>query len=85
MKFCMYSIRDRLTGFMTPVLDQTDALAIRNFRMACDSQKRDQSIIAFSPSDFSLYHIADFDSETGIISPISPLDFICQGDSFSEV
>lgn len=85
MRFRMYSIRDRLTGFMTPVLEQSDPVAMRNFRMACDVQKRDQSIVAFSPSDFSLYHIADFDSETGILSPVSPLDFICQGDSFSEV
>lgn len=85
MKFRMYSIRDRLTGFMTPVLEQSDSVAVRNFRMAIDSQNRDKSIMAFSSSDFSLYHIADFDSETGIISPISPLDFICQGDSFSEV
>lgn len=85
MKFRMYSIRDRLTGFMTPVLEQSDAVAIRNFRMACDVQRRDQSVIAFNPSDFSLYCIADFDSETGILSPVSPLDFICQGDSFLEV
>lgn len=85
MIFKVFSIRDRLTGFMTPVLEQSDAVAIRNFRMACDVQKRDQSIMAFNPSDFSLYHIADFDSESGLLTPVQPLDFLCHGDNFPEV
>lgn len=85
MIYRVYSIRDRLTGFMSPVLEQSDMVAIRNFRMACDSQKRDMSIIAFNPSDFSLYHIADFDTESGSMIRCDPLDFICHGDHFPEV
>lgn len=84
MRFRMYSIRDRLSGFMTPVLEQSDSVAMRNFRMACDSQKRDSSVIAFKPDDFSLYHIADFNSETGFLQPTNPIELICSGGSFSD-
>lgn len=84
MKFRMYSIRDRLTGFMTPVLEQSDPVAMRNFRMACDAQKRDSSVIAFSPADFELCYIADFDSISGILDCVSPIEIICRGSDFSD-
>lgn len=75
----MYSVRDSLTGFMTPVLEQNDACAMRNFRMACETS---QSLMNYSSSDFSLYHIADFDSNSGSISPVSPVQLVCSGKSF---
>lgn len=82
MKYRMYSIRDRLTGFMTPVVEQTDQVAVRNFHMACDKSRNSQSLMSFVPSDYSLYHIADFDTESGTVTPILPVEFICSGDSF---
>lgn len=78
MIFGVYSIRDVLTGFMTPVLEQNAASAMRNFRMACS---RSESLMNHAPSDFSIYHIADFDSSTGIITPISPIQIVCVGGS----
>lgn len=84
MKLRVYSVRDRLTGFMTPTLDQSDSSAIRNFSMACDVGKRDTSLIAFRPADFSLYHVADFDTESGFVTSVVPLEFICSGDSLKE-
>lgn len=78
----MYSIRDRLTGFMTPVLEQSDPAAMRNFRMACDVRKRDTSLMSYSPSDFEFYHIADFDSSSGVLSPVSPIEVVCRGSDF---
>lgn len=84
MKFRMYSIRDSLTGFMTPILEQSDPVAMRNFCMAIDVQKRDSSVMAFRPSDFSMYHIADFDSDSGVICPVLPVELVCSGDSFKE-
>lgn len=82
MIYRVYSIRDRLTGFMSPVLEQSDPVAMRNFSMAIDAQRRDSSVMAFKPSDFSLYHIADFDSESGVMSAVIPPELVCSGDSF---
>lgn len=86
MIFGMYSIRDSLTGFMTPVLEQNDASALRNFRMACDSypQESGRSVMRWKPSDFSFFKIADFDSESGEITPIVPPRFISSGLSHAD-
>lgn len=80
MIYRMYAIQDSLSGFLTPVLEQNDAVAMRNFRMACESQQ--SSLMHFRPSDFSLYHIADFDSSSGVLSPVVPLEIVCNGGSF---
>lgn len=81
MKLGMYSICDCLTGFMTPVLEQNDAAALRNFSMACDPSKPDRSLMSWKPSNFAIYKIAVFDSETGIVEPLSPIQCICEGSS----
>ncbi|WGL31301.1 nonstructural protein [Dipodfec virus UOA04_Rod_868] len=81
MNYFMYSIRDNLSGFMTPVLEQNDAIAMRNFAMACDSAKKAQSLMSWRPSDFSLYRIASFNSDTGVLTPFNPVELVCNGDS----
>lgn len=79
MIFRMYSTHDSLTGFMSPILDQNDASAMRGFAMACREGK---SIMTFRPEDYTLYYIADFDSNTGELLPVVPPQVICRGDSF---
>lgn len=66
MIFGVYSIRDALTGFMAPVCELSDAVAVRNFSSAV-SDGRPGQVMHFRPSDFSLYRIGDFDSESGSI------------------
>lgn len=78
MKFGMYAIRDVLSGFMTPVLESNDAVAMRNFRMATDTNS---GLMHYRPSDFALYHIADFDAELGVLTPIVPPVVVCNGGS----
>lgn len=80
MIFSVYSIRDALSGFMTPVLEQNDSVAMRNFRMATDQMARQQSVMTFRPTDFSLYRIAFFDSDSGVMSPIAPIELVCNGE-----
>lgn len=82
MKFGMYSIRDFLTGYMTPVIEQSDAVALRNFEMACDrSSAHGSSLIAWRPDDFCLLKIAEFDNDSGKLTPIDPPEFIANGHS----
>lgn len=84
MIFNVYSIRDELSGFMTPVLEANDAIAMRSFRHACDLQP-DSSLMSWKPTDYTLFRIATFDSESGVITPISPAELICRGENHEKV
>lgn len=81
MIFSVYSVRDHLTGFMTPVLEANDPVAVRNFSMACDKMKADSSVMAWRSSDFALFKIATFDSDSGLMTPIQPPELVVNGDS----
>lgn len=67
MKFGLYSIKDAKTGFMTPVVEQGDAAALRNFSAAVNHS---DSIMYQYPNDFALYKVANFDTDSGI-EPVS--------------
>ena len=69
MKFGLYCIKDAKTGFMTPVVEQNDAAALRNFSHAVNQS---ESIMYDSPNDFTLFKVADFDTDAGIIGIPSP-------------
>lgn len=76
MKYPVYAIRDKASAFMSPVVDQSDAAAIRNFANAVNS---DTGIIGFQPSDFDLYKIGEYDDQNAQLSPVSPVEFIVNG------
>lgn len=67
MKLGLYSIKDAKTGFMSPVLEQNDASALRNFS---HSVNESVSLMNYCPNDFSLFKVADFDTDKGV----EPLD-----------
>lgn len=67
MKIALYSIKDAKTGFMTPVLEQCDAAALRNFAHAVNQT---DSLMHDCPNDFSLFKVANFDTDKGV----EPLD-----------
>lgn len=69
MKFGMYSIKDAKTGFMTPVVEQNDPAALRNFAHAVNQP---ESIMHDCPNDFALYKVADFDTDHGVFPVLSP-------------
>lgn len=70
MKMGLYSIKDAKTGFMTPVLEQGDAAALRNFSHAVNQP---DSIMHSYPNDFSLFKIAHFDTDKGIEPVADPV------------
>lgn len=72
MKLGVYSVRDNLTGFLEPQVSLNDAVAVRAFEQACANSS---SVMGFRASDFSLYKIGEFDTETGFIESI-PLEVI---------
>lgn len=80
MKKELYAIRDVKVGFLAPMVDDNEASAMRNFEYAVHNN----DIINFMPSDFELYHIGSFDTDSGIIESCSTPNFICNGISFKK-
>lgn len=76
MIYGLYCMRDERTGFLTPVPEQNDRAAIRNFYHTV--QNSDGILYSFA-ADFRLYRLATFDSDSGMISPVSPVEFIASG------
>lgn len=81
MKLNVYAIRDQLSGFLTPTFETSDAVAMRNFQMACDATYNDHSLLGYRPQDFDLYCVATFDHKTGEFVPVNPIRLVCSGVS----
>ena len=60
----LYSILDVHQGFGMPVCQDNDAIAMRNFENACCDKS---NIFYTHSSDFSLWCIGTFDTDTGIV------------------
>lgn len=67
MKYPLYAVRDVRVGFMTPTVDQNELSAIRNFKHACMNP---DSLMHTHPDEFSLYQIGEYESDTGVVTPI---------------
>ena len=62
-------IRDQLTGYMNPFVVVNENVAERDFKILINDPN---NAMSYNPQHFDLYHLADFDSELGTISPIEP-------------
>ena len=76
MKYGMYCLRDLYTTFGTPFCHANENSAKRYFARLVNTTDGD---VSFSPRDYDLFHIADFDDSNGIISVVTPAEFICNG------
>ena len=74
----IFAIKDEAAGiFMDPMTDINKDTAIRNFEFAF----KNNQIINFRPSDFSLWHVADYDNESGEVLAVVP-DLIMRGNDY---
>ena len=76
MIYGMYAIRDTKTGFLPPQCDLNDNSAIRNFEHACTDKN---SLMYTHGSDYELYKIAEYDTESGNIIECKPNMFLASG------
>ena len=76
MTFGIYSICDKLTGFMTPTVDLNDASAMRNFEHAVLSPG---SLLNSHSEDYSLCCVGTFNSDTGEVEPLNPVKVVVSG------
>lgn len=78
MKYPVYSIRDQKVGFQPQlIVEQSDQSAIRGFSYAINGN---EGLMNYSPSDFDLFRIGEFDTETGEFKSVNPVN-ICSGIS----
>lgn len=69
----MYSIRDKGTGFRVPSPFDNDYVAIRSFNAVL----HDSSIMSENPSDFALYNVGEYDTDTGIFTGLDEPCLVC--------
>ena len=67
-KYNIYSIKDVKMGFMTPIYQKNDAVAIRDLSNVVND-KTNKSFISENYEDVELYKLGEFDEETGEIVP----------------
>lgn len=73
----LYSVYDQLSGFMGPVVDLNDDVAIRNFSyMICNSKE-----YTVNAKDYSLYCVGTFDDTTGELVSHVPPHFLVRASS----
>lgn len=72
MIYGLYAMRDIRTGFLSPVLDMSDASAIRNFEHAVEHN--DDSLFFSHPEDYSLFKVGEYDSNTGTVVPVDKVE-----------
>lgn len=77
MKYGIYAVRDKLAGYMNLAIEGNDAIACRSFGTLVNSGN---SVLSASPSDFDLYKLGSYDSESGSIESCTP-SFVCSGSS----
>lgn len=65
----IYAMRDRLTGFMNPTIEDNDAVAMRSFERAILAEFRDDKGYE---ADYSLWLIGYYRTEDGVITSVDP-------------
>lgn len=79
MKYPVYSVRDVHVGFNPPTTDLNDNVAKRNFSYAINNP--DNGVMNFRPQDYDLYRIAEFDTESGLMIPLTVPELVVTGSS----
>lgn len=78
MTYPIYSVRDLKGDFYAPRIDQNDDSAVRWFTMTVNTP---ETLTNFAPSDFQLFLIGYFNSETGVITASELPQLIVSGSS----
>lgn len=78
MKYPMFAIRDVKTTFFPPQVNQNEEDAIRGFAMMVNNPS---GVIGFAPKDFDLFKVAVFDTEKGVVEPVTPIEYVVAGSA----
>ena len=76
MIYPLCAVRDAKTGFFPCQVEQSVPAAIRNFAMMINNG---EGLVGFAPGDFDFYHVANFDSEKGVVEAVYPIVQLATG------
>lgn len=79
MKYPVYAIRDLKSNFLPPQVEQNEDTAKRNFAFMVSNGN--SNVYSFAPGDFQLFKVGEFNSATGTLVPVNPIEFIVDGSS----
>lgn len=77
MIYPVFSVRDQLTGFGQLLVDTNEATAIRNFQNGIAQNAGMQNNL----KDFDLYQLGEYDTDTGVITPLVPIKMVISAQS----
>lgn len=77
MEFPVFSVRDLKVGFGFPFVSQSEPYAVRDFLR----QLSQNDSMSFSPADFQLYKIGNFNTDTALIEVCTPQLLVDGGSS----
>lgn len=79
MRYVVIAVRDRAADvFGQPSFVQSIGVGMRSFSDAVNSRD-EKSPLTMHPEDFDLYHLADYDDNTGKFSAVDPPRMISVG------
>lgn len=73
MTMCFSVFDTKAAVFGTPFFMPREAMAIRSFE---DLTNDGKSLVFNHPEDFSLYHVGDFDDDSGEMVPVKPRNLV---------
>ncbi|QCS36580.1 nonstructural protein [Capybara microvirus Cap3_SP_469] len=77
----MYSLKDNLVGFNSITCSQNQSTILRDLKTVVNHS---DSQISNNPSDYSLWYLGTFDTESGLIELTSMPEFVCDAISLKE-
>lgn len=79
MVYPLYSIKDDLTGYSIPFASDNDATGMRGFNEYISMNK----MMSQNRNQFNLYHVGEFDTESGELHGSTPR-YICSALDFDK-
>lgn len=77
MKYVLVAVRDqKANSFTAPAMQHTREVALRTWANELNNPERARTPEAQNPEDFSLWHVGDYESDTGALAPIMPIQQI---------
>lgn len=76
MIYPVFSVRDLKGDFYSPRIDQNEASCVRWFSMTVNTP---ETMLNFSPGDFQLFKIGEFDSTSGRLIPLDLPQLVTSG------
>lgn len=78
MIYDVFSVRDSKSDFFPPQVHASVGDAKRSLAMTVNTPG---NMVSFSPKDFDLFRVATFNSQSGEVSAVFPVEFVCSASS----